>query len=57
MLEVVHGRENNDPSQRRPDGHAVTGSTKKGNKKRCLRVRPGSLDEDLDVDEEDEDDM
>lgn len=56
MLEVVHDQKYNAPPQRRPNGHAAIGGTKRGNKKRALRICSSSLDEDNDCDEDDEED-
>lgn len=55
MLEVVHDHKYDAPPQRRPKGHVVIGGTKRGNKKRSLRVHSSFLDEDLECDEDDED--
>lgn len=56
MLEVVHDQKYNAPPQRRPKGQAVTGGTKRGNKKQGLRARSSSLDEELECGEDDEED-
>jgi hypothetical protein len=57
MLEVLHDEKYTPPSQRRPNGHVVLGGTKKGNKKRGLRVRlAGLLEKELEADEEEEED-
>jgi hypothetical protein len=56
MLEVVHDQKYNTPPQRRPNGQAVIGGTKRGNKKRGLRMHSSSLDEDLECGEDDEED-
>jgi len=56
ILEVFHDQRYNTPPQRRPNGHAVFGGTKKGNKKRGLRTRSSMKDEELGSDEEEEED-
>ena len=56
MLEVLHDYQNDDPSQRRPEGHVATGATKKGNKKQGVRAHRGSHDEDLECDEDEDED-
>lgn len=56
MLEVVHDQKYNAPPQRRPNGHAAIGGTKRGNKKRGLRTRSSIIEEGLQSDEEDEED-
>lgn len=55
ILEVFHNDKYKPPSQRRPNGHVVLGGTKKGNKKRGLRVRLVCLlHEELELNEEEE---
>lgn len=56
MLEVVHDQKYNAPPQRRPKGQAVTGGTKRGNKKQGLRARSSSLYDELECGEDDEED-
>ncbi len=55
MLEVVHGQKYETPPQRRPDGRAANGGTKKGNKKRSLRGHSNSVEANLECDGDDDD--
>lgn len=54
MPEVAHDEKYTPHLQRRPNGHAATGVTKRGNKKRGLRARSSVVIEELESDEEDE---
>ena len=58
IVEEVFDNEDTSPSQRRPNGHVMKRSTKKGHKKRGLRTRLVSLvgEEDASENDEDEDD-
>lgn len=58
IVEEVFKNEHTSPSQRRPNGHVMKRSTKKGHKKRGLRTRLVGLvgEEDASENDEDEDD-
>lgn len=54
IVEEVFDKQDTAPSQRRPKGHVVKRSTKKGNKKRGLRTRLVGLVSEEDASEEEE---
>lgn len=58
IVEKVFDKKQSPAFQRRPDGHVLTGQTKKGNKRRGLRGRMAGLleEETVSGDEDEEDD-